>query len=269
MSLLSCSPPSQARLIVSKNQAQLFEGDLLSLSCEDTMSTGWTLRRNTTEETRTQCGADWGLLKGSSCTISYVTPWETGVYWCEGVGGASSSSINLTVTGGPVVLQSPVLPVMEGHDVTLSCQSKTPPSSLTADFYRDDVIIGSQPTGHMTLQRVSRSDEGLYRCEIRGHGKSPSSWLSVTGGIPSTSRPTTRAPPTSVASPPSSFSLQVKLLLLLVVFCPYFISTLLMVSLYRRRAAGGDLSISKVMSPHRNTEQGLDADYDVITEHHF
>uniref|UniRef100_A0A8C6M5Z7 Ig-like domain-containing protein n=1 Tax=Nothobranchius furzeri TaxID=105023 RepID=A0A8C6M5Z7_NOTFU len=164
-----------------KNQAQLFEGDLLSLSCEDTMSTGWTLRRNTTEETRTQCGADWGLLKGSSCTISYVTPWETGVYWCEGVGGASSSSINLTVTGEIRLEVSPVLPVMEGHDVTLSCQSKTPPSSLTADFYRDDVIIGSQPTGHMTLQRVSRSDEGLYRCEIRGHGKSPSSWLSVTG----------------------------------------------------------------------------------------
>ncbi|XP_025761520.1 uncharacterized protein LOC112846279 [Oreochromis niloticus] len=33
----------------------------------------------------------------------------------------------------------------------------------------------------MTIQHVSRSDEGLYKCDISGHGESPSSWITVTG----------------------------------------------------------------------------------------
>ncbi|XP_013121176.2 uncharacterized protein LOC106096834 [Oreochromis niloticus] len=39
----------------------------------------------------------------------------------------------------------------------------------------------------MTIQHVSRSDEGLYKCDISGHGESPSSWITVTGS--STSPP--------------------------------------------------------------------------------
>uniref|UniRef100_A0A3Q3BHV1 Ig-like domain-containing protein n=1 Tax=Kryptolebias marmoratus TaxID=37003 RepID=A0A3Q3BHV1_KRYMA len=82
---------------------------------------------------------------------------------------------------GSVILQSPVLPVMEGHDVTLSCQSKDKPSNLPAAFFKDGVFIGNESSGHMSLQRVSRSDEGLYRCQIRGHGESEPSWISVSG----------------------------------------------------------------------------------------
>ncbi|XP_063319091.1 Fc receptor-like A [Pelmatolapia mariae] len=88
--------------------------------------------------------------------------------------------VNLTVTGGSVILQSPVLPVMEGDDVTLLCKTKTTPSNLPAAFYKDGSLIRKQPTGHMTIQHVSRSDEGLYKCDISGHGESPSSWITVT-----------------------------------------------------------------------------------------
>ncbi|KAM4536907.1 high affinity immunoglobulin gamma Fc receptor I-like [Odontesthes bonariensis] len=266
LSSLLCCTTIRAGLTVSPSSSQFFLRDSVSLSCEeDHSSAGWTLRRNTSRETRTQCD-DWGEAAGSSCKISYMFPSDSGVYWCEPREGAASNSISLTVSGGSVILQSPVLPVMEGGDVTLSCRTKTPPSNLPADFYKDGSLIRAEPTGHMTLHHVTSSDEGLYRCSISGHGESPPSWISVT------EKPATTAPPTSVAPPPASASLHLvfRLLLHLLVFCPYFISTLLMVSLYRHRATGSKLPVSTVMTPPTQAEQGLDDDYDdVTTEHHF
>uniref|UniRef100_A0A669D724 Ig-like domain-containing protein n=1 Tax=Oreochromis niloticus TaxID=8128 RepID=A0A669D724_ORENI len=173
---------NQARLTVSPSSSQFFEGDFVSLSCEeDDSSAGWTLRRNTSKQQRTPCGDGWGKPDDSSCNISMMVPHDSGVYWCESREGPISNMVNLTVTGGSVILQSPVLPVMEGDDVTLLCKTKTTPSNLPAAFYKDGSLIRKQPTGHMTIQHVSRSDEGLYKCDISGHGESPSSWITVTG----------------------------------------------------------------------------------------
>uniref|UniRef100_A0A3P9JZ61 Ig-like domain-containing protein n=1 Tax=Oryzias latipes TaxID=8090 RepID=A0A3P9JZ61_ORYLA len=148
----------------NENRSQFFRGESVTLKCEDHSSAGWTLRRNTTEETRTLCGSEWGSGDGLSCRMSYMYEEDSGVYWCESRGGgASSISVNIS---GSVILQSPVLPVMEGHDLTLSCQSQTPPSKPSAAFYKDGSLIRTEPTGHMTLQHVSRSDEGLYKCHI-------------------------------------------------------------------------------------------------------
>ncbi|KAL4008545.1 hypothetical protein ACER0C_002397 [Sarotherodon galilaeus] len=174
-----------ARLTVSPSSSQFFLRDFVSLSCEeDDSSAGWTLRRNTSKQQRIQCGDGWGKPAGSSCSISYMYPQDTGVYWCESREGPISNMVNLTVTGGSVILQSPVLPVMEGDDVTLLCKTKTTPSNLPAAFYKDGSLIRKQPTGHMTIQHVSRSDEGLYKCDISGHGESPSSWITVTDQEP-------------------------------------------------------------------------------------
>uniref|UniRef100_A0A3B4VQN5 Ig-like domain-containing protein n=1 Tax=Seriola dumerili TaxID=41447 RepID=A0A3B4VQN5_SERDU len=112
---------------------------------------------------------------GSSCNITHIVPQDSGVYWCESREGATSNSIS-----GAVILQSPVLPVMEGHDVTLHCKTKTPPSNLPAAFYKDGSLI-KETTGHMTIHHVDKSDEGLYSCDITGHGESPPSWITVTG----------------------------------------------------------------------------------------
>uniref|UniRef100_A0A3Q2TD89 Ig-like domain-containing protein n=1 Tax=Fundulus heteroclitus TaxID=8078 RepID=A0A3Q2TD89_FUNHE len=81
---------------------------------EDNTSAGWT------------CGDGWGKPSRE---------------------GAASSSVQLTVTGKIrlwMILQSPVLPVMEGDDVTLSCHTKTAPSNLKAVFYKDGSLIRTE-----------------------------------------------------------------------------------------------------------------------------
>uniref|UniRef100_A0AAZ1XXU5 Ig-like domain-containing protein n=1 Tax=Oreochromis aureus TaxID=47969 RepID=A0AAZ1XXU5_OREAU len=229
-----------ARLTVSPSSSQFFKGDFVSLSCEeDDSSAGWTLRRNTSKGNTSQCGGGWGTSFNSSCDISYIVERDSGVYWCECREGPISNMVNLTVTGGSVILQSPVLPVMEGDDVTLLCKTKTTPSNLPAAFYKDGSLIRKQPTGHMTIQHVSRSDEGLYKCDISGHGESPSSWITVTGGILSAEKHTTTPPPSS--TPPLTPSTPRK-------------------------------NICVSIQP-THPDQGLDEHYDVIcdvtTEYHF
>ncbi|XP_068569200.1 hemicentin-2-like [Cebidichthys violaceus] len=208
ISLLSCST-KQARLTVSLSSSQVFQDEPVSLSCEEDDPSGWTVRRNTTRRHRTQCGDRWGQTAGSSCNISFMVPLDGGVYWCESREGGTSNSINISVSDGQVILRSPVLPVMEGRDVTLSCRTKTS-SDLSAGFSKDGSFIGTEPEGLMTIQRVSGSDEGLYRCNM-SDGESPPSWLSVTGDEVKGELTVTLPPPSSSAgflssssSPPSS-----------------------------------------------------------------
>ncbi|XP_071382021.1 sialoadhesin-like [Centroberyx affinis] len=226
LTMLLCCRPTQAPLTVSPSRSQFFRGEFLSLSCEeDDSSAGWTVRRTTRGKT-TECGVDWGKSTGSSCNISYAVQTDSGFYWCESREGATSNTVNITVT--VVILQSPVLPVMEGAAVTLNCTTKTP-SNLPADFYKDGSLIRTEPTGQMTIHHVSKSDEGLYKCHISGLGESKSLRVRAL--------PTATAPPTSSAPPPPTAPLLpiARLVCHLVVLCPYFISTLLMLSLYRNR----------------------------------
>ncbi|XP_024143298.1 protein turtle isoform X2 [Oryzias melastigma] len=207
--VLLCCPTNLIGVTVSPSRSQFFKGEPVILNCEDDSSEGWTVRRNTTAGGTTNC-SEWGISENSSCEIPYLfSGVDSGVYWCESRGGgASSMVVNISVSGGSVILQSPVLPVMEGHDLTLSCQSKTPPSNPSAAFYKDGSLIRTEPTGHMTLQHVSRSDEGLYKCHIRDHGESPSSWISVSEKPSTTSAPSTTSTPSS-PSPTSSSPLHV------------------------------------------------------------
>ncbi|XP_028260826.1 high affinity immunoglobulin gamma Fc receptor I-like [Parambassis ranga] len=281
VSSLLCCWTDGAGLKVSPSSSQLFKGDSVSLSCEeDDSSAGWTLRRNTIRGQVSQCGQGWGRPAGSSCEMDYVLPWDSGVYWCESRQGQTSSSINLTVSGGAVILQSPVLPVMEGDPVTLTCTTRPPASTLPAAFYKDGSLLSTQPAGHMTILHVSSSDEGLYSCNISGHGESPPSWISVTERPTITTTTTTTttstplAPPTSAVPPCDCSTLQLvlRVVLHLVVFCPYLVSTVLMVSLYGHR--GKDLPVSMETALPTLTEQGLDDEHDdvisaVTTEHQF
>ncbi|XP_033984197.1 Fc receptor-like A [Trematomus bernacchii] len=197
LSSLFCCSTNAARLTVTPSSSQVFEDEPVSLRCEDA-SDGWTVMRNTGNKNRAECGVDWGRSAGSSCNISSMDPTDSGVYWCESTEGSTSNTITITVSGGSVILQSPVLPVMEGDDVTLTCRTKMA-DNLLADFYKDGVFIRTESDGHMTLHYVNRSDEGLYKCRVQNEGESPKSRLSV-----SEKPPTTMDPPTSSPPPPPS-----------------------------------------------------------------
>lgn len=77
-------------------------------------------------------------------------------------------------------MESPVVPVMEGEAVMLRCRGRNI-SYTKAEFYKDGVLISSSSTGQMTIHRVSKSDEGVYKCHIPGAGESAERQLLVKG----------------------------------------------------------------------------------------
>ncbi|XP_030609945.1 Fc receptor-like protein 3 [Archocentrus centrarchus] len=175
-----------ASLRIFPSRCQFFMYESVALSCgHHKSSSDWTIRRNTFTNTNEECFKVWGKRNESHCYIQDVYLSDSGVYWCEsGVGtaaGACSEAVNITVTGGLVILESPVHPVQEGDAVTLRCTNKSISFSSHANFYKDGLFIGNSSTGIVTIHKVSKSDEGFYKCNIYGAGSSPASWLAVRG----------------------------------------------------------------------------------------
>lgn len=169
-----------ATLHVTPNRLQHFQYEPLSFECESPDgSTG--LRGVRTSEEKLEHFSPVCNNKGtsSSCTISQTYLADSAEYWCEVKGGQRSNSVNITITDGSVILESPVFPVFEGHNVTVRCISKTTHTNQRAHFYKDDVLIDWSPSGNMHINSVSRSDEGRYKCSMSGVGTSPESWLHV------------------------------------------------------------------------------------------
>ncbi|XP_044198002.1 neural cell adhesion molecule 2-like isoform X1 [Thunnus albacares] len=247
-----------ATLTVTPDSSQLFEYESLSLSCgENSSSTGWGVRRavvtsdNNTYEI-SSCGDKWGTVTVFGCTIQTAKQPDSAIYWCESAARQRSNSASITVHGGPVILQNPVLPVMEGDNVTLHCKTKT--SNLPADFYKDGSLIRTEPAGHMTIHYVSKSDEGLYKCHNSSHGESPPSWLFVRG----------------LSTAEASHHSLLRIISFVVACCPYCISTVLMVSSYRHKPTGRRPAVSMTTSAPLEDDEAVASQYDdVTTEHHF
>ncbi|XP_026225326.1 low affinity immunoglobulin gamma Fc region receptor II-b-like [Anabas testudineus] len=165
---------------VDPNRQLHFAYETLTVSCEGLNGrTGWRVMRKI-KGVDTICASTWETSTGP-CEIKTAYPEiDSGEYWCEMKGMKRSNRVNITVSAASVILESPVLPVMEGDDVTLSCRKKQTPSNITAEFYKGGFFMGSSSTGEMTIHSVSTSDEGLYKCNISGAGESAESWLTVT-----------------------------------------------------------------------------------------
>ncbi|XP_046873584.1 Fc receptor-like protein 5 isoform X2 [Hypomesus transpacificus] len=213
-------------LSVSPSRSQFFKYESVSLSCEDQgSSAGGRVRRNTTKRWLEECPADWGVATaGSPCSIQDTFPHDSGVYWCESGSGEHSHAVNITVHGGAVILESPVLPVNQGQAVTLRCRYQTPPSNLTAAFYKDGSLVRTEAAGEMTIPAVSTSDAGLYRCSNSELGGSPDCWLAVRARLLLHPSSTTTSP----ASPPAPLLSLPRLLCGILVSLPYLVVTILL-----------------------------------------
>ncbi|XP_075948270.1 low affinity immunoglobulin gamma Fc region receptor II-b-like [Anarhichas minor] len=167
--------PQDAAFRIVPNRLQFFEYESVSFHCEG--SDGSTQLRGIRNAVQFISSCHEGTLV-LSCTIQRAYEGDGGEYWCETKGGERSNSVNIFVTVGPVILESPVLPVAEGDAVALRCRDKTS-SNITAAFYKDGLLIRSSSTGNISILSVSRSDEGLYKCRIPDGGESAESWLTV------------------------------------------------------------------------------------------
>ncbi|XP_051251128.1 sialoadhesin-like isoform X2 [Dicentrarchus labrax] len=156
------------------SRLQFFEYESFFLNCEGLFNdlSEWRVMKNI-KGTDTICNNN--LEAKIPCNITTSFSADSGTYWCEAE-GKKSSTVSILVTAGPVILESPA-PVMEGEAVTLRCRNKEK-SNLEAGFYKDGVFIRNS-SGEMSIDSVSRSDEGLYRCKFFGVGESAESWLAV------------------------------------------------------------------------------------------
>ncbi|XP_027143969.1 low affinity immunoglobulin gamma Fc region receptor II-like [Larimichthys crocea] len=161
------------------SRLQFFEYEFVFINCDELSffnETEWRVMRKF-DDRKTICNVKWE--KTGSCNITSTFAGDSGEYWCQAK-GKTSSIVNIVVTAGPVILESPALPVLKGDDVTLRCRNRNKTTSnLKADFYKDGVLIGSSSTGNVTIRNVSQSDEGHYKCHISGTGESAESWLAV------------------------------------------------------------------------------------------
>ncbi|KAM9401134.1 basement membrane-specific heparan sulfate proteoglycan core protein-like isoform 3-T5 [Salvelinus alpinus] len=176
-------------LTVNPNRTQHFRSKSLSLICElKGNSTGWRLKRYTETAWPSECPSTWRSITESTCTITPLDTWYSGVFWCESGSGEYSNAVNITVNDGDVILESPVHPVTEGDSVTLTCTFRYQETNLNpkTDFYKDGELIKNETTGEMTIPAVSKSDEGFYKCKS-GQGESPESWVTVRVVAPGSS----------------------------------------------------------------------------------
>ncbi|KAL4009369.1 hypothetical protein ACER0C_003221 [Sarotherodon galilaeus] len=266
--LLSAPTVSAVSLSVGPNLQQVFSGSSVYLSCVDDGQTadGWTVKRTRGGLTE-DCGAapGFGRLLGSSCFVDLSAPSET--FWCEDSSGQQSDRVSFSVqsdtTDKAVILEIPALPVRTGSDVILHCRQRNG-ATVAAYFFIKGSSVGPKPEHIIT--NIQQADEGLY-CSTDEGGKSPQSSLRVRAMFRSRRFYTPDSSsllPRPSAPPPS----ELRLFCHLVVFCPYCISTGLLLSICWSRK--NKPAVSMEMTQRDGGGQGLDRKYDdVTTEHAF
>ncbi|XP_025760854.1 high affinity immunoglobulin gamma Fc receptor I-like [Oreochromis niloticus] len=156
------------------NRLQFFEYETVSVHCEvDNNITEWRVKWKSHKIKNAS------YTSASPCTIYPTFESHSGEYWCETEDGIKSEALNITITAGSVILETPTHPVKEGNEVNLNCKNKETQSEHITNFYKDGVSLGTWNQSSMNIKNVSKSDEGLYKCSIDGARESPESWLAV------------------------------------------------------------------------------------------
>ncbi|XP_051799898.1 low affinity immunoglobulin gamma Fc region receptor III-A-like [Acanthochromis polyacanthus] len=162
-----------AAVILEGPTSPVLEGDTVTLLCRNRM-----LFFNLTADFYKD-----GILINSSNTgsmvIDSVSKSDEGLYKCNISGAGESQESWLVVKVGVVILESPIHPVTEGESVTLRCRKSKTRAKYVADFYRRGFHFATGYNGETTIESVSKSDEGLYKCKFSGIGESSENWLEV------------------------------------------------------------------------------------------
>ncbi|XP_058874332.1 Fc receptor-like protein 5 [Acipenser ruthenus] len=154
----------KAVLTLQPAWAQIFTGETVTLSCEvEGGSAGWRFKQYRDGREEAWCSDQYSRRDGDSCTISTAQHYHSGVYWCES-GQERSNAVNLTVSNEDVILQTPLQPVIEGDSLTLRCRVRTNYTFTRIVFFKDNEEIQSQNNTELSVDRVSKSDEGSYKC---------------------------------------------------------------------------------------------------------
>ncbi|XP_037614136.1 uncharacterized protein LOC119481365 [Sebastes umbrosus] len=164
-----------ASVKVSPDRVQHFSSESVSLSCEGNFAK-WRVMRFTGAGHLSSC-SDWGTVNGPTCNIHRLKN-KTAVFWCESGSGQFSNAVNITGQNKDIILVSPVHPVTEGGSFTLGCKLKKGTFDSNVHFYRDDDLIQNNDRAELNISSLSKSDEGLYKCQCSGKA-SPRSWMSV------------------------------------------------------------------------------------------
>ncbi|CAL8241291.1 unnamed protein product [Merluccius merluccius] len=123
-----------------------------------------------------------------------VTHDHQGVYTCHTVPQPDTFTHDwhdiIWVAVVTVALVSPVLPVMEGDNVTLSCihrnrTTKIIDTGFQAFYYKNGKLMrqSDKLSANVNFRSVTKDDEGLYKCNHLAWGSSHDSYLTVIGTV--------------------------------------------------------------------------------------
>ncbi|XP_058874534.1 Fc receptor-like protein 5 [Acipenser ruthenus] len=175
----------QTTLTLEPPFPEIFTGETVTLRCGvEGGSAGWKyLWYKDSEDTPVPQTADRSIT-GDSYTITAAAVSDQGQYYCRGQRGDQplysqlSDKVILTVSDGQVILQTPSQPVFEGDSLTLRCRFRSY-TATTVAFYKDNKELQSQAGTELSVARVSKSDEGSYKCRAWSSHYSAEVWVSV------------------------------------------------------------------------------------------
>ncbi|KAK7910013.1 hypothetical protein WMY93_014697 [Mugilogobius chulae] len=151
-------------LRVVPTRVQFFQYETVHLSCGDEADASeWTIMRNTSLHTNQRNPAQNKSNWFFNDNMYYR---DAGVYWCQSEEGECGAAVNITVTAGGVLLESPLLPINEGENVTLRCILNPDETRVegTFEFFKDGSSIKNSTSGDLIIPNASPSDSGLYMC---------------------------------------------------------------------------------------------------------
>ncbi|XP_058874369.1 Fc receptor-like protein 2 [Acipenser ruthenus] len=165
----------QTTLTLEPPFPEICTGETVTLRCGvKGGSTGWKyLWYKDSEDTPVLQTADRSTT-GDSYTITAAAVSDQGQYCCRGRRGDQpvysqlSDKVTLTVSDEWVILQTPPQPVIEGDALTLRCRDRYNFHITRVVFYKDNKELQSQADTELSVARVSKSDEGSYKCRAWG-----------------------------------------------------------------------------------------------------